>query len=148
MFSALPYNQKGMRLGLLIDMDGVVYRGNEVIPGAVRFINGLLDKDVPFLFLTNNSQRTRRDVSTKLHRMGFGVSDTHVFTCAMATARYLAKIRPNGTAYVIGEGGLLTALHQNGYSVVESDADFVVVGEGRTTTLEMVDRAVELVRLQ
>ena len=82
--------------GYLIDMDGVIYRGNELIPGAERFIAQLCDADVPFLFLTNNSQRTRRDVATKLERLGIEVEERHVFTCAMATARYLARQKPGG----------------------------------------------------
>lgn len=134
-----------MRTGLLIDMDGVIYRGSEIIPGADVFIQALKDEQIPFLFLTNNSQRTRRDVATKLQRMGIEVTEQHIFTCAMATARFLAKHKPNGTAYVIGEGGLLQALHKNGYSIVDHKPDFVVVGEGRTVTLDMLERAVTLV---
>src|ERR1700730_10103389 len=98
-----------MTRGFLIDMDGVIYRGSELIAGAQRFVNALRRSDVPFLFLTNNSQRTRRDVATKLRRMGIQAEEQHVFTCAMATARFLAQQKPNGTAYVIGEGGLLQA---------------------------------------
>jgi NagD protein len=133
-------------IGYLIDMDGVIYRGHQIIPGAARFVRGLRDADVPFLFLTNNSQRTRRDVATKLCRMGIEVEERHVFTCAMATARYLARQRPHGTAYVIGEGGLLTALHNNGYSVVDRDPDFVVVGEGRTLNYETLEAALGMIR--
>ena len=132
--------------GYLIDMDGVIYHGHELIPGAERFINELLEADVPFLFLTNNSQRTRRDVATKLNRMGIEADESHVFTCAMATARYLAQQKPRGTAYVIGEGGLLTALHNNGYSIVDRDPDYVVVGEGRTLTFEMTEAALGMIR--
>lgn len=131
--------------GYLIDMDGVIYRGSELIPGAKEFIATLREQDIPFVFLTNNSQRTRRDVVTKLMRMGIEVEEHHIFTCAMATARFLAERKPNGTAYVIGEGGLLHALHRNGYSVVDHDPDFVVVGEGRTISFEMIERAVQLV---
>jgi len=131
--------------GYLIDMDGVIYRGGEMIPGADTFIQGLRRADTPFRFLTNNSQRTRRDVATKLQRLGIDVDEQHVFTCAMATARYLAHQKPNGTAYVIGEGGLLMALHRNGYSIVEKDPDYVVVGEGRTMTFEMMETALEMI---
>ncbi|MCL4135420.1 UNVERIFIED_CONTAM: hypothetical protein GTU68_034006 [Idotea baltica] len=126
-------------------MDGVIYRGSELIPGADKFIKSLQTAEIPFLFLTNNSQRTRRDVNTKLERMGIHVADDNIFTCAMATARYLAKHKPNGTAYVIGEGGLLQALHRNGYSIVDSNPDFVVIGEGRTVTLEMLERATNMI---
>lgn len=133
-------------LGYLIDMDGVIYRSNQLIPGAAQFVQELLDNDIPFVFLTNNSQRTRRDVATKLNRLGLAVGEEHVFTCAMATARYLARRKPNGTAYVIGEGGLLTALHANGYSIVDKDPDYVVVGEGRTLNFEMVEHALTMIR--
>src|SRR4051812_21435136 len=103
-------------LGYLIDMDGVIYRGGQLIPGADRFVNGLREANIPFLFLTNNSQRTRRDVATRLRRLGIDVTEHHIFTCAMATARFLSEQKPQGTAFVIGEGGLLTALHENGYA--------------------------------
>lgn len=134
-----------MRRGFLIDMDGVIYRGGELIPGADLFVRSLLDRNIPFLFLTNNSQRTRRDVATKLNRMGIPITEKHVFTCAMATARFLAKQKPNGTAYVIGEGGLLTALHQNGYSIVDKAPDYVVVGEGRTLSFDSLETAVQMI---
>jgi NagD protein len=131
--------------GYLIDMDGVIYRGSQVIPGAAEWIAELRNEDVPFLFLTNNSQRTRRDVATKLARMGIDVEESHIFTCAMATARFLARQKPNGTAYVIGEGGLLQALHHNGYSIVDHDPDYVVVGEGRSFNFEMIETAVQMI---
>ncbi len=134
-----------MQSGFLIDMDGVIYRGSELIPGAREFVARLLKEQVPFLFLTNNSQRTRRDVATKLKRLGIPVEESHVFTCAMATARFLARQLPNGTAFVIGESGLLNALHRNGYSLVDSNPDYVVVGEGRTLSFEMVESAVQMI---
>jgi NagD protein len=129
----------------LIDMDGVIYRGSELIVGAQRFVNSLRSAEIPFLFLTNNSQRTRRDVATKLRRMGIQAEERHVFTCAMATARFLAAQKPNGTAYVIGEGGLLNALHKNGYSFVDHEPDYVVVGEGRAFNFEMIETAVRMI---
>jgi NagD protein len=132
-------------MGFLLDMDGVIYRGKEVIPGAAEFIRVLNQNNLPFMFLTNNSQRTRRDVATRLSRMGIEVDEEHIFTCAMSTAYFLAKQKPNGTAYVIGEGGLLTALHSNGYSIVDHDPDYVVVGEGRTFTMEMMESAVRMI---
>jgi NagD protein len=131
--------------GYLIDMDGVLYRGSELIPGSDYFIQQLRERNIPFSFLTNNSQRTRRDVVAKLAPMGIEVEEEHVFTCAMATARFLAQQKPGGTAFVIGEGGLLTALHQNGYAVVDHDPDYVVVGEGRTFNLELVESAVRMI---
>jgi NagD protein len=132
-------------LGYLIDMDGVIYRGGHLIPGADRFINGLREAEIPFRFLTNNSQRTRRDVATRLQRLGIDVEEEHVYTCAMATARFLAQQKPRGTAFVIGEGGLLTALHENGYAIVDKDPDYVVVGEGRTISFEMVEAALKMI---
>ncbi len=126
-------------------MDGVIYRSSELIPGAREFIATLERCEIPFMFLTNNSQRTRRDVATKLERMGIPVTEKHIFTCAMATARFLARQQPGGTAYVIGEGGLQTALHKNGYAVVDKAPDYVVVGEGRTLSFEMLEIAVQMV---
>jgi NagD protein len=134
-----------MRHGFLIDMDGVLHHGAKLIHGADRFIRELVAHDIPFRLLTNNSQRTRRDVVTRLARLGIAVDEEHVFTSAMATARFLAQQKPGGTAFVIGEGGLLTALHQNGYAIVDQDPDYVVIGEGRTLNLEMVDRAVRMI---
>jgi NagD protein len=134
-----------MKTGLLIDMDGVIYRGSHLIPGADQFIDTLKRERIPFLFLTNNSQRTQRDVATKLDRMGIHVEASNIFTCAMATAQYLAARKPSGTAYVIGEGGLLEAMHRHGFSIVDHDPDFVVVGEGRTLTLDTLECAVNLI---
>jgi NagD protein len=127
-------------------MDGVLYRGTEVIAGADAFIAKLRARDIPFRLLTNNSQRTCRDVVAKLARLGIAVEEEHVFTSAVATARYLAAQRPNGTAFVIGEGGLLTALHQHGYAVVDHEPDYVIVGEGRTFNLELVEAAVRMIQ--
>ena len=134
-----------MKHGYLIDMDGVLYRGSELIPGADGFIRQLRALGVPFRLLTNNSQRTRRDVVAKVARLGIEVDEEHIFTSAMATARFLAQQKPDGTAFVIGEGGLLTALHQHGYAVVDHDPDYVVVGEGRTFNLELVEAAVRMI---
>lgn len=131
--------------GFLIDMDGVIYRGKQLIPGADQFVGMLLEREIPFAFLTNNSQRTRRDVACKLERMGIPVSENHIFTCAMATARFVAEQKPGGTAFVIGEGGLLHALHRNGYAIVDEDPDYVIVGEGRTFNMEIVEAAVRMI---
>jgi NagD protein len=137
--------ERRLMLGYLIDMDGVIYRGGDLIPGADAFIQELQSQGIPFLFLTNNSQRTRRDVAKKLERLGIKVGESHVYTCAMATARFLASQKPNGTAYVIGEGGLLTALHTNGFSIVDKDPDYVVVGEGRNLNFEMAEQALRMI---
>jgi NagD protein len=134
-----------MTHGLLIDMDGVIYGGDRLIPGADDFIRKLLKKNIPFMFMTNNSQRTPLEVVRKLKKLGITVSEKHVYTSAMATGQFLASQEPNGTVYVLGEGGLLTSLHENGLVMVETDPDFVVLGEGRNFTLEMVQRAVDMI---
>jgi NagD protein len=134
-----------MKHGYLIDMDGVLYRGSEMIPGADQFVHELRRRNIPFRFLTNNSQRTRRDIVAKLKPMGIDVTENHIYTCAMATATYLEEQKPRGTAFVIGEGGLLNALHTHGYAIVDNDPDFVVVGEGRTFNLELVEAAVRMI---
>lgn len=134
-----------MANGFLIDMDGVIYSGPELIKGADIFIAKLLERNIPFLFLTNNSQRSPRDVINKLAGLGIEVGEEHVYTSAMATGWFLSRMKPHGTAYVLGEGGLITSLHENGYSLVTQDPDFVVVGEGRNFTLEMVNNAVDMI---
>lgn len=134
-----------MAQGLLIDMDGVVYGGDLIIPGADLFVKRLLQQNIPFMFMTNNSQRTRLEAVRKLHKLGIEVSEDHIYTSAMATAKFLASQIPRGTAYVLGEGGLLTSLHENGISLVESEPEFVVLGEGRNFTLEMVQKAVDMI---
>lgn len=134
-----------MAHGLLIDMDGVVYGGDTMIPGADIFVARLLKENIPFMFMTNNSQRTRLDAVRKLARLGIKVSENHIYTSAMATGKFLASQIPNGTAYVLGEGGLLSSLHEHGISLVNSDPDFVVLGEGRNFTLEMVQKAVDMI---
>ena len=134
-----------MHKGFLIDMDGVVYRGGEVIPGACEFINCLVDREIPFTFFTNNSQRTCRDTTIKMNRLGFRITEKNVFNCAMATARFLKRQKPDGTAFVIGEGGLLQALHFNGYAIVDSAPDYVIVGEGRTLNMEAIEAATNMI---
>jgi len=133
------------KAGFLIDMDGVIYRGRKPIRGAAELIERLLDEQYPFLFLTNNSQRSRRDIQLRLKHMGIRIEERHVFTCAMATARFLARQNPGGTAYVIGEGGLLNALHVNGYAVDDLHPDYVIVGEGKTLSMDMLEKAVTFV---
>src|SRR6201990_2789377 len=134
-----------MKHGLLIDMDGVIYSGEMLIEGADRFIKKLLDNKIPFTFMTNNSQRTRLEAVRKLKRLGIEVTEEHVYTSAMATGTLLGDQGPGGTAYVLGEGGLLTSLHENGITLVDTDPEFVVLGEGRNFTLEMVQRAVDMI---
>ena len=134
-----------MKQGYLIDMDGVVYRGSAPIPGAAAFIRFLQETGTPFLFLTNNSAYTPIDVVAKLRTFDMNVAVDDIYTSAVATAEFVHRQKPGGTAFVIGEGGLLHALHRNGYSIVDDDPDYVVVGEGRTFNMEIVEAAVRMI---
>ena len=134
-----------MKKGFLIDMDGVIYGNDTLIPGADAFIAELQKRKIPFLFMTNNSQRTPLDTVNKVAKMGIRVKEKNVYTSAMATASFLSFMQPNGSAYVLGEGGLITSLTQQGYQLVNQRPDFVVVGEGRNFTLEMVNSAVDMI---
>ncbi|UOB18749.1 HAD-IIA family hydrolase [Abyssalbus ytuae] len=134
-----------MKKGFLIDMDGVIYGNDTLIPGADKFIATLQKEGIPFLFMTNNSQRTPLDTVNKVGRMGIKIKEENVYTSAMATATFLSFMKPNGTAYVLGEGGLITSLLHNGYTMANHHPDFVVVGEGRNFTLEMVNNAVDMI---
>lgn len=126
-------------------MDGVIYKGKELIPGTKEFLQKLDHLNIPYLFLTNNSQRTRRDLTLKIERLGVKATCEQILTCGIATARYLSEKKPTATAYVIGENGLAAALHQNNITVVDDDADYVVIGEGRTINFENIEKAVRLV---
>lgn len=130
-----------MRHGYLIDMDGVIYRGSAVIPGAAEFIRYLQMERIPYLFLTNNSAYTPLDVVFKLKKHGIDTTTEHVYTAAQATAEFVTRQKPKGTAFVIGEGGLLTALSDAGYAISSDGPDYVIVGEGRVLNFEMVERA-------
>jgi len=134
-----------MAQGLLIDMDGVVYGGEIMIPHADVFVNRLLQQQIPFMFMTNNSQRTRKEAVQKLHKLGIKVSEDHIYNSAMATAKFISSQTPKGSAFVLGEGGLISSLHENGINVGGKDPDFVILGEGRDFTLEMVQRAVDMI---
>ena len=133
------------QIGFLLDMDGVIYRGDQLIPGTLEFLERLKGLSIPYLFLTNNSQRAQRDIVARLSRLGIKVRPDQVFTCAMATARFLSSQKPGGTAYVLGENGLSQALHHNGYTIVDDQPDYVVVGEGRTFTFEMIEKATRMI---
>jgi NagD protein len=130
-----------MNDGYLIDMDGVIYRGSAVIPGAPEFISHLQEERIPYLFLTNNSAYTPLDVVVKLRKFGIQTSVEHVYTSALATAEFVRKQRPHGTAFVIGEGGLLNALNEVDYAISKDNPDYVIVGEGRVLNFELVEQA-------
>jgi NagD protein len=129
----------------LMDMDGVLVREESVIPGAERFIARLAELGRPFLVLTNNSIYTRRDLAARLRLSGLDVPEEAIWTSALATARFLEDQRPGGTAYVIGEAGLTTALYESGYTLTERDPDYVVLGETRTYSFERITQAIRLV---
>jgi len=129
----------------LTDMDGVLMHEGQPIPGAQEFFAALERAAKPYLVLTNNSIYTSRDLSARLHRAGLDVPSTSIWTSGMATAQFLDSQRPHGTAYVIGEAGLTTALHEIGYVLTDSDPDYVVLGETRTYSFEAITRAIRLI---
>ncbi len=129
----------------LMDMDGVLVREEHAIPGAPEFINRLRELGIPFLVLTNNSIYTPRDLAARLRRTGLEVPESSIWTSALATAQFLADQRPGGSAFVIGESGLTTALHDAGYTMTESDPDYVILGETRTYSFERITRAIRLI---
>ena len=129
----------------LTDMDGVLVHEGQPIPGAPEFINRLRASGRPFLVLTNNSIYTPRDLHARLSRMGFEVPEQAIWTSALATAQFLADQRPGGTAYVIGEAGLTTALHSVGYVLTDYAPDYVVLGETRTYSFSAITTAIRLI---
>ena len=129
----------------LIDMDGVLVHEERLIPGADHFIQALQDAGRRFLILTNNSLYTPRDLAARLDASGLHVPETSIWTAALATARFLQEQRPGGSAYVIGEAGLTTALHEAGYVLAERDPDYVVLGETRSYSFERITRGIRLI---
>ena len=129
----------------LTDMDGVLIHEGVPIPGADAFIKKLRESGKPFLVLTNNSIYTRRDLAARLRSSGLDVPEEAIWTSALATARFLEEQRPGGSAFVIGEAGLTTALHAAGYTLTDRDADYVVLGETRTYSFERITRAIRLI---
>ncbi|MER7204248.1 TIGR01457 family HAD-type hydrolase [Streptomyces sp. CB01635] len=129
----------------LTDMDGVLIHEGVPIPGADAFVKKLRESGKPFLVLTNNSIYTARDLQARLTRMGLEVPVENIWTSALATAKFLDDQRPGGTAYVIGEAGLTTALHDIGYVLTDHDPDYVVLGETRTYSFEAMTKAVRLI---
>jgi NagD protein len=129
----------------LMDMDGVLVREELPVPGAAEFLSGLRERGIPFRVLTNNSIYTRRDLAARLRISGLEVPEESIWTSALATASFLEDQRPGGSAFVIGESGLTTALHQAGYTLSERDPDYVILGETRTYSFERITRAIRLV---
>jgi len=129
----------------LTDMDGVLVRENRAIPGAAELIEHWREAEQPFLVLTNNSIFTARDLSARLHSAGIPVPEDRIWTSALATAAFLKQQKPGGTAFVIGEAGILTALHDAGFVMTEARPDFVVVGETRNYSFEAITKAIRFI---
>jgi NagD protein len=128
-----------------MDMDGVLVHELAALPGADQFLRRLRELGRPYLLLTNNSIYTRRDLAASLRATGLEVEEDEIWTSALATARFLEGQRPGGTAFVVGESGLTTALYQAGYTLTERDPDYVVLGETRTYSFERITQAIRLV---
>jgi NagD protein len=129
----------------LMDMDGVLVHEEHAIPGAPEFIARLRELELPFLLLTNNSMYTRRDLAARLTRTGLDVPEEAIWTSALATAGFLEDQRPNGSAFVVGEAGMTTALHAHGYTLTDRDPDYVVLAETRTYSFERISKAIRLI---
>lgn len=140
-FKEISNNKKGF----IIDMDGVIYHGNKLLPGADEFVSWLKKENKSFLFLTNSSERSPKELSQKLSRLGLSVSEDHFYTSAMATAAFIKSQCPDSSAYVIGEPGLVYALYEAGISMNDVNPDYVVVGETRSYNFEKIEHAVQLV---
>jgi NagD protein len=137
-------NIKG-KAGFIIDMDGVIYHGNKLLPGVTDFLKWLEESGKKYLFLTNSSERTPKELQEKLKRLGITVGEEHFYTSALATASFLANQKPNGSAYIIGDAGLIHALYSVGYTVNNVNPDYVVVGDTHSYNFEKIELAVNLV---
>ena len=131
--------------GIICDMDGVIYHGNRLLPGVQEFVNWMQEEGKRFLFLTNSSERTPRELQQKLARLGLDVDESHFYTSALATAAFLSQQAPGCSVFAIGDAGLLNALYDAGITMNDVNPDYVVVGEGRTYTFETITQAINLV---
>jgi len=131
--------------GFIIDMDGVIYHGNKLLNHVPEFIDWLKRENKDFLFLTNSSERSPRELHEKLLRLGIDIAEDHFYTSALATAEFLHKQCPKGSAFVIGESGITNALYNIGFSMNDSDPDYVIVGETTNYNFEKLQQAVHLV---
>jgi len=134
------------KTGFICDMDGVLYHGNHLLPGVVEFVEWLNRENKRYIFLTNSSERSPRELQLKLARLGIEVDESHFYTSALATASFLASQCPGGSVYIIGETGLAKALYDAGFSMNDVNPDYVVVGETRSYNYEKIELAVKLVR--
>lgn len=131
--------------GFICDMDGVIYHGNKLLPGVKEFVDWLYAEKKNFLFLTNSSERSPKELQQKLRRMGLEVDESHFYTSALATARFISSQAPGCSAYVIGGAGLIMALHDAGITMNDVDPDYVIIGEGNNYNYENIVKAVQLV---
>ena len=131
--------------GFICDMDGVIYHGNRLLPGVREFVDWLKAEKKQFVFLTNSSERTPKELQEKLQRLGISVDRNHFYTSALATASFLASQKPKGSAYIIGEAGLINALYNVGYTMNNVDPDYVVMGESKSYSYDRIEKAVNLV---
>ncbi len=131
--------------GFICDMDGVIYHGNRLLDGVKEFVEWLIQEDKRFLFLTNASERSPKELKQKLERMGLDIPEENFYTSALATAKFLKKQTQKSSAYVIGEAGLTNALYEAGISINDVDPEYVVVGETRNLSYDSYVRAVQFV---
>ncbi len=131
--------------GFICDMDGVIYHGDKILPGVREFVSWLQKENKQYLFLTNNSSLTQKELQQKLMRMGLEVPEKHFYTSALATAEFLKHLSPGCSVYAIGEAGLTNALYDAGIMMNDVNPDYVVIGEGRNYSLETLTKAVNLV---
>ena len=130
---------------VIMDMDGVIIHGDRLIPGAQEKIRSFEERSLKYLILTNNSTYTTRDLAARLSFMGLDVPADSLYTSALATARFLQAQNPHGSAYVVGEAGLTTAMHEVGYTLTEHDPDYVVIGETTAYSFGRIAKAVQIV---
>jgi NagD protein len=133
------------KAGFIIDMDGVIYHGNMLLPGVMEFLAWLENSGKKYLFLTNSPERTPKELHEKMARLGINVGEDHFYTSALATASFLSNQKPNGSAYIIGDAGLIHALYSVGYTVNNVNPDYVVVGDTHSYNFEKIELAVNLV---
>jgi len=131
--------------GFIIDMDGVIYHGNKILPGVPEFLRWLEESGKKYLFLTNASQRTPKELQEKLQRLGITVGEEHFYTSALATAGFLSSQKPNGSAFIIGDAGLIHAMYSVGYTTNNVNPDYVIVGDTSSYNFEKIELAVNLV---
>ncbi len=133
------------KAGFIIDMDGVIYHGNKLLPGVNEFLSWLETSGKKYLFLTNASERTPKELQEKMKRLGINAGEDHFYTSALATASFLSSQKPDGSAYIIGDAGLIHALYSVGYTINNVNPDYVVVGDTHGYNFEKIEMAVNLV---